>query len=104
MICPEPIAGLGLAVMTSVSRAPTNVVTVVETVFELTVPVPSVVCAVAVLITDPSSRSACEIVRVPVQTLVAPGAMGDVSAQVTVALSSVIDGEDKLTLPLFVRV
>ena len=91
IIAPEPDAGFGFAVMTNVSRAPTYVVTVAETEFELTVAAPNVAEAVAIFVTDPSSRSVCEIMRVPVQVVVPPGAIAapGLVHVIPVALSSV---------------
>ena len=75
--------------------------------FEVTVPAPKTAEAVAVLITDPSSKSDCVMVRVPVQDFVAKGPIvpaGFVQVM-PLALPSVIpNAGERVTFPVLVRV
>ena len=78
--------------------------TVSVSTFDVTVLLPCIAVAVAVLTIDPASRSACVTVWLAVQVIDPPTASGvGVCGQLTVALSSVTAyGVTNGTLPLFV--
>src|SRR5262245_293256 len=95
---------VGFTVICTDNLGPTKVVTVVDTELDVTVALPFRADAVDVFVTDPLETSDAVTARVPVQTRVPPGAIADVSAHVTVTLSSATAGKVKETLPLLVNV
>src|SRR5436309_9737035 len=101
MVWPTALYETGLALLTKVSVLVCVAVTVAVASAEVA-PLPE---AVAVLVIEPASRSACVIVWVFVQPVDAPGASGPLPHANVLSLSSLTEnGPDRVTLPELVIV
>src|ERR1041385_414387 len=100
MVCPTALYVVGLALLASARTLLWLPVTVTETWFEVS-PLPE---AVALLVIEPASMSACVIVCVAVQVVDAPNASGPLPHGLIVpCLSSLtVNGPASVVFPLFV--
>ena len=111
MVWPTELIVVGLAVFVTVSSGDCTAVVLTVDGVELSVaPEGSVAVAVAVLETEPASRSACETEYVAVHVAVAPGAIDETpagqlmadSAPEPVKTPSLTAAPVSVTLPVFV--